>query len=90
MFQGDEWQKNQDFLDGLRSLAEDFGRSVAQIVINWTLQQPGITTALCGAKRAYQIEETAGAMDFTLTADQLNQIDEAIAARGPAITRPAV
>lgn len=43
MFQGDEWQKNQDFLDVLRSLAAEIGRSVAQIVINWTLQQPGIT-----------------------------------------------
>lgn len=90
MFQGDEWQKNQDFLDVLRSLAAEIGRSVAQIVINWTLQQPGITAALCGAKRAYQIRETAGAMDFTLSAEQLRQIEQAITARGPVVTRPAV
>lgn len=90
MFQGDEWQKNQDFLDVLRSLAAEIGRSVAQIVINWTLQQPGITAALCGAKRAYQIRETAGAMDFTLSAEQLQRIAQAITARGPVVTRPAV
>lgn len=90
MFQGNEWQKNQDFLDVLRALADSIGKTVAQIVINWTLQQPGITAALCGAKRAYQIEETAGAMDFVLTANQLRQIDQAIAARGTALTRPAV
>lgn len=90
MFQGDEWQKNQDFLDVLRSLAAEIGRSVAQIVINWTLQQPGITAALCGAKRAYQIRETAGAMNFALSADQLRQIEQAITARGPVVTRPAV
>lgn len=90
MFQGNEWQKNQDFLDVLRALADSIGKTVAQIVINWTLQQPGITAALCGAKRAYQIEETAGAMAFKLTEDQLQQIDQAIAARGTVLTRPAV
>ncbi|MEO8493820.1 MAG: aldo/keto reductase [Planctomycetota bacterium] len=86
-FQGDEWRKNQDFVDVLRVLASDIGKTVAQIVVNWTLQQPGITVALCGAKRASQIEETAAAMDFELTSDQLRQIDEAITARGKVITR---
>lgn len=90
MFQGDEWRKNQDFLDRLRGLATEIGKTVAQVVINWTLQQPGITAALCGAKRPYQIQETAGAMEFQLTADQLRQIDQAIAARGTVLTRPAV
>ncbi|MBC8356028.1 MAG: aldo/keto reductase [Planctomycetes bacterium] len=90
MFQGDQWQKNQDFLDVLRGLADHIGTSVAQVVVNWTIQQSGITAALCGAKRAYQIEETAGAMDFELTADQLRQIDQAITDRGTVITRAAV
>lgn len=87
MFQGDEWRKNQDFLDVLRVLAKDIGKTVAQVVVRWTLQQPGITAALCGAKRAYQIEETAAAMNFELTAEELRQIDQAIAVRGPVITR---
>ncbi len=87
MFMGDEWRKNQDFLDALRVLADDIGTTVAQIAIRWTLQQPGITAALCGAKRAYQIEETAAAMNFELTAEQLRRIDQALAARGNAATR---
>ena len=51
MFQGDEWQKNHDLLDKLREIAAASGHSVAQTVINWTIHQPGITAALCGAKR---------------------------------------
>ncbi|MDA1055646.1 MAG: aldo/keto reductase [Planctomycetota bacterium] len=90
MFQGDEWRKNQDFLDVLRGIAAAIGKSVAQIVINWTLRQPGITAALCGAKRAYQIQDTAGAMAFELNAEQLRRLDEAIIARGAVITRAAV
>jgi len=84
MFQGDEWQKNQDFLDALRRAAALTGHSVAQLVINWTIHQLGITAALCGAKRPDQIEETAAAMRWTLTDEQNSLIAAAIAARGPA------
>ncbi|HJQ78941.1 MAG TPA: aldo/keto reductase, partial [Lacipirellulaceae bacterium] len=62
MYQGDEWQKNQDFVARLREAAALSRHTVAQLVINWTISQPGITSALCGAKRPWQIEELAGAM----------------------------
>jgi aryl-alcohol dehydrogenase-like predicted oxidoreductase len=84
MYQGDEWQKNQDFVDKLREAAALTGNTVAQLVVNWTISQPGITAALCGAKRAWQIEETAGEMGWPLSAEQRALIDAAIAARGPA------
>jgi aryl-alcohol dehydrogenase-like predicted oxidoreductase len=90
MFQGAEWQKNQDLVDALRAIAAQAGRSVAQLVINWTIHQPGITTALCGAKRPDQIRENAGAMDWRLSAEQLAAIDAALAARGTALTRAPV
>lgn len=90
MFQGQEWQKNQDFLDELRGIARDTGRTVAQIVVNWTIQQPGITAALCGAKRPEQIRETAGAMGWRLTEEERARIDAALARRGEPIVRSAV
>src|SRR4051812_43094886 len=74
MYQGEEWRKNQDFLDRLRQIAATTGHTVAQVVINWTFTQPGITSALCGAKRPAQIEETAGAMNWELTPDERAQI----------------
>jgi aryl-alcohol dehydrogenase-like predicted oxidoreductase len=84
---GEEWEKNQSFVDALRSVAEQAGKTVAQVVINWTIRQPGLTAALCGAKRAWQIEETAGAMGWRLTAEQDAAIEAAIAARGKAEAR---
>ena len=51
MFQGEERRKNHDFVDRLRLIAQAAGHSVAELVINWTIHQPGITGALCGAKR---------------------------------------
>lgn len=83
-YAGDEWQRNHDFVDRLRAAAALSGHTVAQLVVNWTISQPGITSALCGAKRPHQIEDTAGAMGWSLSAEQLSIIDEAIAARGKA------
>ncbi len=90
MFSGDEWQKNQDFLEQLQKVAAGAGRTVAQVVINWTIHRSGITTALCGAKRPSQIEENAGGMGWRLSTQQLAEIDAAITARGKIITRSPV
>jgi aryl-alcohol dehydrogenase-like predicted oxidoreductase len=87
MYQGEEWEKNQAFVDRLREVAETAGKSVAQVVINWTIRQPGVTSALCGAKRPWQIEETAGAMGWSLTPEQFATIEAAIQARGPAAAK---
>lgn len=90
MFQGTEWQKNHDFLDALRHIAAEIGASLAQVVLNWTIQRPGITVALCGAKRPAQIRDNAEALTWKLTPDQISRIDAAIAARGDIVSRAAV
>jgi len=87
MYQGDEWRKNHDFLDRLREAAAVTGHTVAQLVVNWTIHQPGITSALCGAKRSWQIDETAGATGWRLTESQTTIIDAALAARGSAVAK---
>jgi aryl-alcohol dehydrogenase-like predicted oxidoreductase len=90
MFQGDEWRKNCDFVDELRPIADAAGRSVSQLVLNWTMHRPGITVALCGAKRPGQIRDNAGALGWRLTSDQLARIDAAITRRGKPVARTAV
>ena len=74
----------------LRSIADDIGKTVAQLVINWTIDQPGITAALCGAKRAYQIEESAGAMSWQIDNQTRQRVEKALERRGTPITKPAV
>jgi len=82
MFQGEEWQKNQDFLEELAPVAENARCTIAQLVVQWTIQQPGVTAALCGAKRASQIEETAAAMQVKLTPADNAAIQAALKRRG--------
>ena len=90
MFQGAEWRKNQDFVDRLREIAAELGRSVADVVVNWTIHQPGITAALCGAKRPDQIRETAAALTWQLDDNQRKRIDQALVERGEPLVRGAV
>ena len=90
MFQGEEWLKNNDFVDELREISAGARRTVAQLVINWTINRPGITSALCGAKRPEQIEETAGSADWQLTDEQLARIDTALVNRGKPVTKAPV
>jgi aryl-alcohol dehydrogenase-like predicted oxidoreductase len=89
-FQGEEWQKNCDLVDELRPIAAESGRTLAQLVLNWTIHRPGITSALCGAKRPGQIRDNAGGAGWRLKPEQLARIDAALARRGHPITRPAV
>ncbi len=86
-FLGEELRKNLDLVDRLRAIAHSAGHSVAELVINWTIHRPGITAALCGAKRPEQIRESAGGSGWRLTAEQLAEIDRALGDRGPADVR---
>ncbi len=90
MFQGQEWQRNHDLLDQLRPIADGLSVPLATLVVAWTIQQPGITSALCGAKRAWQIGESAAAGELVLSDQVLAEIDHALRQRGPAVTRAAV
>ncbi|MEZ6039017.1 MAG: aldo/keto reductase [Planctomycetaceae bacterium] len=90
MFQGEEWQKNQDFMDEMKQIAFDAGCPVSQLVLAWTIRQPGITSALCGAKRDWQILETAAAMSISLSDTILDRIQAALRRRGQPFSIAAV
>ncbi len=90
VFQGDQWDQTHDFLDQLRPIASRHACPLATLVTAWTIQRPGITAALCGAKRPDQIQESAEAMDLVLTALDLAEIETAIQARGEVLSRAAV
>jgi aryl-alcohol dehydrogenase-like predicted oxidoreductase len=87
MYQGEEWRRNQQFVAALGEVAQRRAVTVAQLVVNWTMHRPGITAALCGAKRAWQIEETAAAMGWRLSPDEDQRIERAIAQRGTAVAK---
>ena len=79
VFQGEQFEQAQILLDGLDVIAKEIDKTVAQVVVNWTIHRPGITAALCGAKRDWQILETAGAMGWRLDETQIEKIEGLLA-----------
>lgn len=78
-------QRAVDFAAELVPLAEAHGASAAQLVIAWTLRQPGITFALCGARNQRQALDNARAGELALTASDLDVIQCAAATHLKAI-----
>jgi methylglyoxal reductase len=72
-------QSVSNFAAAVRPVAAAHDATVAQIVVSWTLQQPGIGFALCGARNAAQARENALAGRIRLADAELAQIDAAIA-----------
>jgi aryl-alcohol dehydrogenase-like predicted oxidoreductase len=68
-------QNTNDFLDQLRPMAEEKGVTLAQLVLRWTIDQPGITVALAGARNATQALDNAKAADVKLTKEEINFIN---------------
>ncbi|MFN3189839.1 MAG: aldo/keto reductase [Aureliella sp.] len=77
IYQGESWARAQNLLDALRTIARDNQCTVAQLVLTWTVHQPNITSALCGAKRPDQIRETAETLSV---ASRLGEDSTALAA----------
>ena len=74
-------QKAKDFAEAIRPVAERHGASIAQVVIAWTLTQPGVTFALCGARNPAQALDNARAGTLRLGTEDIAAIDAAIAAK---------
>lgn len=58
------------FLNELNSLTEKYQCTVGQLMLRWTADQPGITTALAGARTVTQAIENAKAAELQLTEEE--------------------
>jgi len=65
-----------EFLDKIRPIAKDKEISLSQLVLRWTLQQPGVTCLLTGVRNEKQLAENAATLHFELKQSELDLINE--------------
>jgi aryl-alcohol dehydrogenase-like predicted oxidoreductase len=74
---------DEDYLfrvvDALEAVAEEVGRSVPEVAINWLLRRPTVTSVIIGARNEAQLRQNLGSVDFTLTPAQVSRLDTASA-----------
>lgn len=72
-------ERNFAVVDALRGVADDAGRSMAEVALSWTVGRPGVSSVLIGASRAEQVAQNIAALDLRLTTEQRRRLDDASA-----------
>lgn len=58
--------RNWKIVAELEAVAKELGRSMAQVAINWTVNQPGVGSVIVGATKLSQLEDNLKSLDFEL------------------------
>ena len=66
-------------VDALDAVAEETGKTIPQVALNWLLQRPSVSSVIIGARDETQLRENLGAVGWTLTPDQMSRLDAASA-----------
>ena len=71
------WQETQmRAVDQFKQLCEERQVPVAQVALAWVLAQPAITSAIVGASKVEQLEQSLPAVDLTLDESLLAACDD--------------
>jgi len=77
----EQWYKGESIaaIRKLKTVADDLGVTRAQLALAWVLRQPGVSSAITGATKPTQLDETLKAVDLTLDSDTLARMDAIMA-----------
>ncbi|WP_328461326.1 aldo/keto reductase [Streptomyces sp. NBC_00448] len=70
-------------VDVLDEIAEETGKAIPQIALNWLLQRPTVSSVIIGARNEEQLRQNLGAVGWALTPDQTARLDAASARTAP-------
>lgn len=75
-------EKTNAFLAKIKPLADEKNASLSQLVLRWTVERPGITIALVGARNAKQSVQNAEAINIKLSNDEIQFINTELESAG--------
>ncbi|MDB5233415.1 MAG: aldo/keto reductase [Hymenobacter sp.] len=82
-FQGENFQKNLDLVARINDLAQQKHCTASQLALAWVLAQGDDVVPIPGTKRVKYLEENLGALEVSLSKNELEQLNE-IAPKGTA------
>ena len=72
-----ELEPTHQLVDGLEEIGKKYDATPGQVALNWVIHNQGESVvAIPGATKAEHAKESAGAMKFKLTDDELARLDE--------------
>jgi aryl-alcohol dehydrogenase-like predicted oxidoreductase len=64
-------------VDALDVVAEETGKTIPQVALNWLLRRPTVSSVIIGARNEAQLVENIGAVGWSLTPAQVAALDAA-------------
>jgi aryl-alcohol dehydrogenase-like predicted oxidoreductase len=64
-------------VEALDVVAEETGKTVAQVALNWLLQRPSVCNVVIGARNEEQLRQNLGAVGWSLTSAQVALLEAA-------------
>ncbi|MFD2582746.1 aldo/keto reductase [Pedobacter vanadiisoli] len=74
-FSPESIEKTNAFLAKIKPLADEKNATLSQLVLRWTVERPGITIALVGARNEKQALQNAAAINVKLSAEEIQLIN---------------
>jgi aryl-alcohol dehydrogenase-like predicted oxidoreductase len=78
-FSEENRKANQAFIDVLKTIADAKGATTAQIALAWLLAQKPWIVPIPGTSKLHRLKENIGALEIVLSANDLNEIQTALA-----------
>jgi aryl-alcohol dehydrogenase-like predicted oxidoreductase len=75
LFQPGIYERSLDAVDGLRPIAAKYGKTIAQLAVQWLTSRPGVSSPLLGARTVREMEENAASVGWTIAPEDVDAID---------------
>jgi aryl-alcohol dehydrogenase-like predicted oxidoreductase len=72
-----EQQRTNRIVAAVKSVADETGRSMAQVALAWLRYRPVPVIPILGARKLSQLQDNLASLELTLSADQLRTLEEA-------------
>jgi aryl-alcohol dehydrogenase-like predicted oxidoreductase len=67
--------RNEEIVQKLQALAQARGHTMLELAFSWLASRPQVSSVIAGATRVEQVEQNVKAIDWTLSAEEIAEID---------------
>jgi hypothetical protein len=85
-FAPENFPRNLQVVEALKGIAARRGKRVSHLALRWVLTNPAVSVALVGCRTIAEVEDNLGALDWTLSAEELEEMEMVFREEGIDVT----
>ena len=74
--------RNVQLVNELKPIAASLGKTVPQLALNWSLDNPAVSVAIAGILNIGELEEDLGAVGWSIPPEAMRRVDDVFAKHG--------